>query len=263
MPNNPQGEYRSLMVGVLQYLLRQHGSFDAIPSNYKKYFVRSERWGTLTITVKEPEDISSALLEARQFAQGFVKSDFQATKPATDVLESAQPQPKTMDDFWIAQGWYRETPQGGRRLSMGQWKDDPEVQKAAVRFLALEVLLKDPRDLTKGDFHGNRLSGLLSDYYNNSPFAAVSEAFPEQEIKAWEMPITPNDFYTIPSNRTDATCWLVKKLGKDPRDLTGGDFHGNRFNGLLSHYHSSPYEAALEAGLVTESDEAYMRNRNR
>jgi hypothetical protein len=134
-----------------------------------------------------------------------------------------------------------------------------ENRVAAVRWL-VEKLGKDPRDITADDFQSNRLWGLFDEYYRSSPYEAISEAFPD--IKPWEMVVTPRSIFEEREKRIAAVRWLIEKLGKDARDITQGDFYSNRLVGLLStQYSNSPYEALLEAGLVTEQDEGYMRKR--
>jgi|GEM_PF-6133397 len=132
----------------------------------------------------------------------------------------------------------------------------------AVRWL-VEKVNKDPRDLREEDFISNRLYGLLaSKYYLGSPHKAVSEAFPELNIHPWEMAVTPTGFYKNRKNRIAAIRWLAEKLGKDPREITQREFISNRLHGLINKYYSaSPYEALLEAGLVTQEDERYIRGR--
>jgi len=138
-----------------------------------------------------------------------------------------------------------------------------ENRIAAVKWL-VNKLNKDPRDLTAEDFDNNRLGGLLDGYYNDSPYEAVKEAFPEMDIKPWEMIRTPDGIFDTKENRIAAVKWLVNKLKKDPRDLTYDDFYDNGLGGLLaSRYNNSPYEAVKEAGLVDEADEKQMRNRGR
>jgi predicted FMN-binding regulatory protein PaiB len=138
--------------------------------------------------------------------------------------------------------------------------EEKENRIAAVKWL-VEKLKKDPRDLTQCDFSSNRLVGLLTDHYNNSPYEAVKEAYPELNIKPWEMIQTPHGFYEKKENRIAAVKWLVDKLNKDPRDLTQKDFHKNRLRGVLPYYNDSPYEAVKEAGLVSEADEGCMRSK--
>jgi len=138
-----------------------------------------------------------------------------------------------------------------------------ENRIAAVRWLA-KKLRKKPKYLSGVDFKNNRLGGLLSVKYRDSPYAAVTEAFPELNIQPWEMSVTPTGFYDRLENRVGAIKWLVKKLRKNPKNVTQRDFHKNGLGGLLSNMHNnSPYEALLEAGFVTQRDEEHMRKRNK
>jgi len=129
----------------------------------------------------------------------------------------------------------------GGKLS---WKDR-NVRVTVVKKL-VELLDKDPRDLTYRDFIKNRLSGLFP-LYEGSPYNAIKEAFPKKDIKLWEMARTPRRFYNSKKNRVAAVKWLVKKLKKDPRDLIGEDFNKNRLGGLIDYYGGSPYKAVKEA----------------
>ncbi|MCK4319657.1 hypothetical protein KAW38_03745 [Candidatus Micrarchaeota archaeon] len=121
------------------------------------------------------------------------------------------------------------------------WKK-PEVKRKAVKIL-LRILGKDPRDLTKDDFNDNRLGGLLA-HHKGSPYIAIRESYPE--VKEWEMKNTPIYFFKKKENRIKATSWLIKKLKKDPKDITRKDFIDNRLTGLLNHYNGSPYLAIKE-----------------
>jgi endonuclease III-like uncharacterized protein len=125
--------------------------------------------------------------------------------------------------------------------------DKKETRIAAIKWL-IEKLKKDPRDLTQEDFYKNRLSGLYAGHYDACCYKAVKEAFPEMEIKPWEMVVTPRSFFDNKKNRISAVKWLLQRLEKDPRDLTQEDFCDNRLTGLLTHqYKGSPYKAIEEA----------------
>ncbi|MDO8554354.1 MAG: hypothetical protein Q7S22_06090, partial [Candidatus Micrarchaeota archaeon] len=112
-------------------------------------------------------------------------------------------------------------------------------------------------------------------YCNGSPYLALIEAgyaysldevkehgktgkFKTDKIYPWEITKTPG-VYDNKEIRIAATKWLVLKSGKQPREVTGYDFD----NGSLicrPEYNGSHYLALLEAGLVTQKDEAYMRS---
>ena len=148
--------------------------------------------------------------------------------------------PKSMDDFWMQQGWYKK--RGGRAEWHPKW-----VRRDAIRFLVNDVLRKDPREITKEDFRNNKLGGLLFNYFKNSPYGALRAA--GFELLPWEMTTTPHKFYEKKANRIVAVNWLVERLDKDIRDITHEDFTLYGLGGLLNnHYYDSPYKALQDAG---------------
>jgi hypothetical protein len=125
-----------------------------------------------------------------------------------------------------------------------------------------KVLKKDPKDMTAKDFLSNGLGGLLINIYHGSPYAALTDA--GYAFHPWEMIQTPHKFYKSKANRIKAVNWLVRKLGKEPRDVTSRDYHSNRLGGLLNNQFSgSPYATLKEASLVTSADKAYFRRHGR
>ncbi len=180
------------------------------------------------------------------------------------------------------QGWYRKEKynQRGIRLTNAKWKDDPQVQVEAIKFLIERVLKKPPKEVTWNDFCSNRLSRLIRKYYNHSPYNALVDAgyaysleeslghagtgiFHTDKFYPWEMPVSPTHFHDKRENRIAQTKWLVWKLrneNEDPRTILWEDFNSNNLGGLISeHYENSPFKALLEAGIVTPNDERYMR----
>ncbi len=167
-------------------------------------------------------------------------------EPAAEGLAQAK---ATMDDFWIKHGWYKPMKDGSKKLTYADWCMGEGIRQDAVRFLVEKVLRKDPRDITYEDFESNRLGGLLTSYYKDSPYAALTEA--GYDFRPWEMLKTPKGFYESKDIRIAAVTWLVQKLGKDPRDITAEDFCSNRLCGLINNYNNhSPYDALTEAGYV-------------
>ncbi len=140
----------------------------------------------------------------------------------------------------------------------------------------LQILGKEPKEITQNDFNENGLNGLLG-RYKNSPYLALVEAgyaysleeieehankmeFKTEKIYPWEMDKSPY-VYGQEKIRIAATKWLVWKLGKEPKEITTDDFNDNGLSGLLvGYYNCSPYDALFDAGLVTSADEAYMRS---
>ena len=152
----------------------------------------------------------------------------------------------SMEDFWFAQGWYKEDARtGALRLTRANWLDNPELQIQAIVTL-VGIIQKDPRDMGVDDFKANRLGGLMVSYFNDSPFEAISQAFPKLEIKPWEMITTSRGFFDSKENRVAAVEWLVEKTGKDPKSLIVADFVSNRLTGLIEIYGGRPFLAVSE-----------------
>ncbi len=108
---------------------------------------------------------------------------------------------------------------------------------------------KKPEDLGVIDFRENGLDGLLSTFYNSSPYAALKEAG-LADFEPWEMKRAPQGHYQEKSNRILATRWLVEKVKKFPKNISRKDFSDYRLRGLLALCDESPYLALKEAGLV-------------
>jgi len=159
------------------------------------------------------------------------------------------------------------------RIPFDLWPNK-DIRIAAIKWLIWK-LKKEPKEIIADDFNNNRLSGLLRPY-KGSPYLALVEvgyAYSIDEIKEhartwfktdklypWEMQRVGNEFWYDKEMRIAATKWLMWKLNKEPKDITQDDFINNGLGGLIQTYNGSPYEALFEAGIATESDEAYMRS---
>ncbi len=224
------------------------------------YFIKKGNW-KLTDKAIEEFGTSETPKQAMEFAENYSsrKRDerivYRVGLAAKEKKKIAHEKIESMLDAGKAE----ELLNSGYITYFAKWKDVSD--RVTVVKMLIEKLKKDPRDLTKEDFEKNRLWGLICHHYGNSPYEAVNEAYPELNIKPWEMIQTPRGFYEKKENRIAAVKWLVEKLNKDPRDLTVEDFNKNRLRGVLPYYDDSPYEAVKEAGLVTEADEKQMRNR--
>jgi len=82
---------------------------------------------------------------------------------------------------------------------------------SAVRWLCYKKLKTDPRELTRQKFEENGLLGLLTEYYNGSPYLAVKEAYSKEKIKPWEMRKVPQAFFTNDKNCAEAVRWLCEE----------------------------------------------------
>ena len=129
----------------------------------------------------------------------------------------------------------------------GLWVNE-ETRAMAIRWL-VEVKLaggKDIRALGCKDFRKYGLGGLIYGYFSNSPYKAISFAYPELGIMPWEMASTPPGFFDSKENRVSAVKWLIEvKLGgqRDLKGISTEDFISSGLRGLLGHYSSSPHAA--------------------
>lgn len=249
MVGNPRIKlaYKRAMLHKAAELAQEYGGLGKIPADVllENGIGIVKKGRALTVSVDFPEP---ALMEKR-IAQGPTPQGI--AREVEKFKLSPEPKPRalpksaaTMEDFWIEQGWYR-IERSGWRLLLGKWAENDELKRKAVRFLANEVLGRDPRTLSADDFRENMLRGLINGQYSNSPYAAVADAFPELEIKPWEMNTAPQGFYSIKENRVAAIRWAVKKIGKDPRRVNQTDLDIVR--GAMPYYDGSPYEAVSEA----------------
>ena len=150
---------------------------------------------------------------------------------AARIESSSKEENPTMDDFWVMQGWFTKD---GRISKRAKWKNDVEAQRAAIRFLVERVLkLDDVTKLNGNGFDSNRLGGLFAIYFNNSPYAAVSFAFPERGIQPWEMERVPTRYWDSKEHRSAAILRFEQKLGKKPEELIWEDFKENSLGSIL------------------------------
>ncbi len=242
--------YRRVMLQRAVELSKEHGGLKRIPAKLleengvglqvKKGAVQA------IISFPEPEIMERRIAKFQPSNQNAAKEVEGFKLPSEPTPRAISQRPATMEDFWIEQGWY-VIDSNGWKLKRASWEGREDIRLEAVRFLIDQVLQKDPREVTQNDFYSNKLRGVLS-YYSGSPYKAISKAFPELGIKAWEMDVTPRGFYEKKENRIAAVKWLVAKLGKDPRKLIHDDFQENKLGSLLNlRYSASPHLAVSEA----------------
>lgn len=168
-------------------------------------------------------------------------------KPSLAVADLRPTLRKTMDDFWVLQGWYK-VHEGHIVRTPAEWDKNPEVRLDAVRFLVDEVLRVDPRDVLGVDFRNNGLEGLLVTHFNNRSYDAISSAYSSLGIKPWETKRTPYGFFEEKQNRIAAVKWLVEeKLQIKPAEIDNKDFSPGLYGMFLKYYNCSPYAAISEA----------------
>lgn len=89
------------------------------------------------------------------------------------------------------------------------------------------------KSLRLSTFCDNNLSGMIDKLYGNSPYEAISDAFPEEDYKQWELNSCPQGFWkNSVENRKIAILWLLEKFSNP----TEADFCDNGLKYLLREY---------------------------
>ena len=96
--------------------------------------------------------------------------------------------------------------------------DSKKMRISAVRWLVEEKEKKDPREIVGDMFDKHGLSGLINRRYGGSCYSAIAEAYPELDIKPWEMKGGVGKW------NDDMLCefvvWAEKKTGLKPTELS-------------------------------------------
>lgn len=102
--------------------------------------------------------------------------------------------------------------------------------------------------LSKKLFIENKMGSMLNICFNNSPYRAISLAYPNK-FKPWEFKMSPMGYWKDVNNGIEATKWLIEerlKLNKIQikEQLSIKLFKENNLIGMLSNcFNDSPYEA--------------------
>lgn len=138
---------------------------------------------------------------------------------------------------------FKSTPKGyweikENRCSAIKWLISEELQ------LSVEELKEQ---LTINLFTQNGLGGVIANYYDNNPFKAIEEAYPN-ELNPWDIRV-PCGYWNDDNNKIGAIKWLIEeklKLSNEElkEKLSVSIFEENKLNGLLKHhFKGSPYLA--------------------
>src|SRR5699024_1415139 len=97
-------------------------------------------------------------------------------------------------------------------------KESDNYAPLITRYLIEDILNWDDKDirekLRKQTFRDNKLATMLSTKYKNSPYMAITKAFPEKEFKPWELSNAPNNYWKGlmgKKNASKAVKWLIEE----------------------------------------------------
>lgn len=195
---------------------------------------------------KELPNDATRLSSARTFDEKTALKQVLDGETQRRILRTAKDsdQKFTMEDFWIMKGWHDEN-----GLTLAQWQYDTGSPREAVRFLVEKVLEKDPRDVTRADFYNNKLRSIIHNkrrgaqaHYANV-YAAVADAFPEENIKPWQMRTPRHNVWIKEQNRVGAIKELIAGLERElkipiekiVRETTFFETIEKRYRGLLEY----------------------------
>ena len=162
----------------------------------------------------------------------------------------------TIDDIDIIE-MYEEILKGTRKKFIkGTWQRPDAIPNAIkiTKYLIEEKLkltdeeLKD--QLSKKLFEDNKLSGMLIQCFDNSPYKAINTIYPNR-FKEWEFKMTPINFWSKEKG-IEVTKWLIEeklKLTDEElkNQLSQKLFKDNNLGGMLRIcFNNSPYQAINE-----------------
>lgn len=135
------------------------------------------------------------------------------------------------------------------------WSGDEGKERAKIcaRYLMEEIFYYTEEDIKKylryETFTKNKLSGMLRQVYQDSPYKAINDAY-EGLIKPWELQCCPMVFWDDEDNRADGILWILKKnnikIEDINRDLTALMFRECGMCGLIDRYNGNLYEVIKE-----------------
>lgn len=110
---------------------------------------------------------------------------------------------------------------------------------------------EDWYQITQKKFRDNYGGGLLPSYFNDSPFQAIKELYPNYDWLPWKVAgRVSSKFWKNQENRRQYMFWLGKELKFSKKEdwwqITQKDFHNNYGGGLLSNYFRGSISRAVK-----------------
>lgn len=135
----------------------------------------------------------------------------------------------------------------GKRVPRGHWKDERNHKKY-MEYLSYKLGYTKTEQwygITYKAIYDNYGKGLLSHYYNGSPYQLIKSVFPENEWLVWLFKSAPN-VWKDADIRKNYVLWLGERLGyntmEDWYGITVKAISDNYGWGILKHFNGSPYQ---------------------
>ncbi len=144
------------------------------------------------------------------------------------------------------------------KVPRGFW-EQYNHRKYVVEAFVKEYQEKNPGEYPdEREFNKNKLSGLLSNHYSNSPWQAFAEGgFTDKSSKNYDLKLDetpwlvlniPKGYWENSTNVKKAVDWLAEKISKEITQLKDDDFIKNDLHGLHKAYAGSPILIIRKAG---------------
>lgn len=142
---------------------------------------------------------------------------------------------------------------GVKQFPNGFWMGEDSLDKAnqCTKYMIESVLKWDCDDirnkLSNKTFTQNKLGGMLTKLFNNSPYEALNSAYPG-EFKPWELKTTPNKFWNKETGIMAIKWTIEEKLKLTDEELkeqlSKKFFVDNGLASVLNYvFNKSPYDA--------------------
>ena len=142
-----------------------------------------------------------------------------------------------------------------KKFPNGFWQRPEAIDNAikCTKYLIEDILNLNEEELKTQLsihlFHKNKLGGMLSVCFNDSPYKAINIIYPERNYQPWEFNIVPQGYWNNIDNGINATKWLVEtKLQLSEKELKEqlslNLFKKYGLSGMLQYcFNDSPYKA--------------------
>ena len=114
------------------------------------------------------------------------------------------------------------------------WRDTA-IRRDCVLWLGEKLGYNNKDDwygISMKTIHNNYGIGLLSNYYDDSPYSLIKDVFPEDKWLVWMFKVTPNGMWKDYAIRKRYIEWLGERLGFNNKE----DWYGISVQAIYDNY---------------------------